>query len=413
MLLALSTFFRTSLSLDPSADVTLAEEIDLQRLYLDIEKARFPDRLHVEIDVPHELEQARLPALILQPIVENAIKYGVSKSRKAVVIRIEARHLDDGRMVARDQQPAEERRQGRASGRHARGNGPRPCQCLPAARGAVRQPRELPLRPDDRRRVQGFAHNAGGDSMAETKPLRVLIADDEPLAAERLQLLLARAEGAQLVGTASDGEVAINLTEALHPDLLLLDIAMPGLDGIGVARALAAQNPSPAVVFVTAFDQFAVAAFEVEAVDYLMKPVDPQPAAARARPRPRLSRSSARASRRAGKSSQWLEEFWASDLSGLVRIAARDVDRVSAERDYMRLHVGRRSWLIHHSMTALEEGLDPELFVRLHRSAIVRKDFITGFTRNPSGRWIARLADGEEQPVGRLYSDRVRAIAGR
>jgi signal transduction histidine kinase len=99
MLMALSTFFRTSLSLDPSADVTLAEEIDFQRLYLDIEKARFPDRLHVEIDVPAGLDQARLPALILQPIVENAIKYGVSKSRKAVLIRIEARHLGDGRMV--------------------------------------------------------------------------------------------------------------------------------------------------------------------------------------------------------------------------------------------------------------------------------------------------------------------------
>ena len=99
MLLALSTFFRTSLSLDPSADVSLAEEIDLQRLYLDIEMARFPDRLTVEIDVPSELEQARMPALLLQPIVENAIKYGVSKSRKAVLIRIEARHLDNHRMV--------------------------------------------------------------------------------------------------------------------------------------------------------------------------------------------------------------------------------------------------------------------------------------------------------------------------
>lgn len=99
MLLALSTFFRTSLSLDPGADVSLAEEIDLQRLYLDIEKSRFPDRLHVEIDVPQELEQARLPALLLQPIVENAIKYGVSKSRKAVVIRIDARHLENHRMI--------------------------------------------------------------------------------------------------------------------------------------------------------------------------------------------------------------------------------------------------------------------------------------------------------------------------
>ncbi len=248
--------------------------------------------------------------------------------------------------------------------------------------------------------------------MASAPKIRVLVADDEPLAIERLQLMLSRIEGVQLVGTASDGESAVSQTEALNPDLLLLDIAMPGLDGIAVARALAGHDQPPAVVFVTAFDQFAVAAFEVEAVDYLMKPVDPS----------RLERAIERAlehfARRSSeppivRDSPWLDEFWASDLSGLVRIAARDIDRVSAERDYMRLHVGRRSWLIHHSMTALEEGLDPELFIRLHRSAIVRKDFIAGFSRNPSGRWIARLGDGTEQPVGRLYSDRVRAIAGR
>jgi len=99
MIQSLSAFYRRSLADDPSSDVRLSEEFELQQLYLDIEKARFPDRLHVEIDVPQELEQARLPALLLQPIVENAIKYGVSKSRKAVVLRIEARHLDDHRMV--------------------------------------------------------------------------------------------------------------------------------------------------------------------------------------------------------------------------------------------------------------------------------------------------------------------------
>jgi two-component system response regulator AlgR len=249
--------------------------------------------------------------------------------------------------------------------------------------------------------------------MTEAASLRVLMADDEPLAAERLQVLLARAKGATLVGTASDGESAISMAEALNPDVLLLDIAMPGLDGIDVARSLASQDPSPAVVFVTAFDQFAVAAFEVAAVDYLMKPVDPerlQRALDRARDYVEHHRVS---EPKPAETSKWIDEFWASDLSGLVRIASKDIDRVSAERDYMRLHVGRRSWLIHHSMTALEEGLDPALFVRLHRSAIVRKDFISGFTRNPSGRWIARLADGSEQPVGRLYSDRVRAIAGR
>ena len=98
MLLALSTFFRSSLSLDPAADITLAEEIDLQRLYLEIEKTRFPDRLQVEIDVPDELQSARLPALILQPIVENAIKYGVSKTRHKVLIGIVGERLPDGRM---------------------------------------------------------------------------------------------------------------------------------------------------------------------------------------------------------------------------------------------------------------------------------------------------------------------------
>jgi two-component system response regulator AlgR len=250
--------------------------------------------------------------------------------------------------------------------------------------------------------------------MDEPTELKVLIADDEPLAAERLQLLLARCDGIDLVGSASDGDSAVRMTDALKPDVLLLDIAMPGLDGIEVARALAGQAPSPAVVFVTAFDQFAVAAFEVAAVDYLMKPVDPvrlQRALDRARDYIRFRRETP--AKAPAKTSEWLDEFWASDLTGLVRIASRDIDRVSAERDYMRLHVGRRSWLIHHSMAALEEGLDPELFVRLHRSAIVRRDFIAGFTRNPSGRWIARLADGTEQPVGRLYSDRVRSIAGR
>ena len=250
--------------------------------------------------------------------------------------------------------------------------------------------------------------------MDDDPQLKVLIADDEPLAAERLQLLLAKCSGIDLVGTASDGESAVRMAQALEPDALLLDIAMPGLDGIDVARAIAGPNGSPAVVFVTAFDRFAVAAFEVAAVDYLMKPVDPERlerALGRARAYIRQKRDEP--GKAPSKASQWLDEFWASDLTGLVRIASRDIDRVSAERDYMRLHVGRRSWLIHHSMTALEEGLDPELFVRLHRSAIVRRDFITGFTRNPSGRWIARLADSTEQPVGRLYSDRVRSIAGR
>ncbi|HET9355482.1 MAG TPA: LytTR family DNA-binding domain-containing protein [Sphingomicrobium sp.] len=245
--------------------------------------------------------------------------------------------------------------------------------------------------------------------------LKVLIADDEPLAAERLQLLLARNEGIDLVGTASDGDAAVRMAAALSPDLMLLDIAMPGLDGIEVARELARSRPSPVVIFVTAFDQFAVAAFDVAAVDYLMKPIVPDrlaEAIERARTHIRHRDLDGQDEQPAGEGA-FLQEFWASDRTGLVRIAVSDVDRVSAERDYMRLHVGARSWLIHHSMASLEEQLDPGMFVRLHRSAIVRRDFIRGFSRNPSGRWVALLNDQTEQPVGRLYSDRVKAIAGR
>src|SRR3954465_1441446 len=107
--------------------------------------------------------------------------------------------------------------------------------------------------------------------MAE--PIRVLVVDDEPLAIERLQLLLARMEGVSLAGTALEGAAALRLAEATDPDIILLDIAMPGMDGIDVARSLAQAPKPPVVIFVTAFDTFAVAAFDVEAVDYVMKPV--------------------------------------------------------------------------------------------------------------------------------------------
>jgi two-component system response regulator AlgR len=247
--------------------------------------------------------------------------------------------------------------------------------------------------------------------MAE--PIRFLVVDDEPLAIERLQLLLARMEDVALAGTALEGGAALRLVEATEPDAILLDIAMPGMDGIDVARALAKMPKPPVVIFVTAFDTFAVAAFDIEAVDYVMKPVAAdrlQRAVERARDR--LARRG-EAPMPEGRGSQHLEEFWVSEARGLVRLAAADVDRVTAERDYMRLHVGKRSWLINHTIGKLEEELDPERFVRLHRSAIVRRDFVTGLRRDETGRWYACLADGEEQKVGRLYLHNAKGLAGR
>jgi two-component system response regulator AlgR len=110
---------------------------------------------------------------------------------------------------------------------------------------------------------------------------------------------------------------------------------------------------------------------------------------------------------------QYLEEYWVSEARGLVRLSAAEVDRITAERDYMRLHVGRRSWLINHTIGKLEEELDPAVFVRIHRSAIVRRDFVAGLRRDEGGRWYARLADGEEQKIGRLYLSNAKGLAGR
>ncbi|MGA9583032.1 MAG: LytTR family DNA-binding domain-containing protein [Allosphingosinicella sp.] len=243
-------------------------------------------------------------------------------------------------------------------------------------------------------------------------PIRFLVVDDEPLAVERLQLMLARMEGVTLAGTASEGAAALRMVEATRPDAVLLDIAMPGMDGIDVARALARVPEPPVVIFVTAFDMFAVAAFDVEAVDYVMKPVSAE-RLRRAVERARERLAAGRDGPAGGAGSPFVEEFWVSEARGLVRLSAADVDRVSAERDYMRLHVGKRSWLINHTIGKLEEELDPSKFVRLHRSAIVRRDFVTGLRRDEGGRWWARLADDNEQKVGRLYLANAKGLAGR
>jgi len=159
------------------------------------------------------------------------------------------------------------------------------------------------------------------------EPLKTLIVDDEPLAIERLQILCARVPGLHLVGTASDGEAALRLVEALKPDLLLLDIAMPGLDGMAVAQALEKLNPKPAVIFATAFDQFAVAAFDVSAVDYLLKPVA-QDRLERAVGRVRAQIAAAPTpSNEAQAGSAYTQEFWVPHRTEIVRIAAREIDR--------------------------------------------------------------------------------------
>lgn len=253
--------------------------------------------------------------------------------------------------------------------------------------------------------------------MSYTAPsIRTLIVDDEPLAIERLQMLCAREPRIALVGTATDGEAALRLIEGLRPDLVMLDIAMPLLDGIGVARAVGRMGIRPAVIFVTAFEGFAVEAFDLAAVDYMLKPVAHD----------RLTRAVDRveialrnrapedvAAAPAAPAPEWAEEFWVPHRSELIRIAADQIDRIEAERDYMRLHVGTHSYLLHQTISSLEERLDPQQFVRLHRSHIVRRDHIARLRHDGSGVWFAALADGSEIRIGRTFLANVRAMTGR
>lgn len=242
------------------------------------------------------------------------------------------------------------------------------------------------------------------------EPLRILIVDDEPLAVERMERLLVNVAGVSVAGTANDGAGALRQIGALAPDVVLLDIAMPEIDGMAVARALS-RDPAMsglAIIFVTAFDSFAIEAFDLAAVDYLLKPVAPD----------RLERALARVRERQATPppatpAEHAQEFWVPHRSELIRIAATDVERIDAERDYMRLHVGQRSYLLHMTISALEERLDPAKFIRLHRSVIVRRDRIVRLGHDRAGAWHAELADGDQVRIGRTFLTAAKAMAGK
>ena len=237
--------------------------------------------------------------------------------------------------------------------------------------------------------------------------LATLIVDDEPLALERMELICAGLPGLRVVGTARDGAAALAAITELSPELVLLDMTMPELDGLAVARALIKRDQAPAVVFVTAHENFAVEAFDLDAVDYVLKPVTPE------RLERAVVRAIARRSTRVRGEPQWLTEFWVPHRSELLRIAAADVERIDAERDYVRLHVGGRSYLLLQTVSGLEARLDPERFIRLHRSTILRRDRITGLRHDGLGVWSAELDDATMVRIGRTYLSRAKAMAGR
>lgn len=258
------------------------------------------------------------------------------------------------------------------------------------------------------------------------EPLRAVIIDDEPLAIRRLEQALDPIGQVEVVGSAPDGRRGLELVKALAPELVFLDVQMPGLDGLGVAEALDAEAP-PSVVFVTAYAHHAVEAFELAAVDYLLKPVEfDRVAAAVERVQRRRAESSAmeraqylqtlvvamRGSARGGSEADGLRHVWVADTRGRVRVDLDTVEWLEAERDYVRLHTPGRAYLLRGTLQSMAEKLDPAGFLRIHRSAIVNLAAVAGVRRRLSGSAVVQLANCGEAPVGRAYLKDLKARIG-
>lgn len=226
----------------------------------------------------------------------------------------------------------------------------------------------------------------------------VLLVDDEPLARQRLQQMLADHADIAIVGEAEDVEQAREMVREHRPDLILLDIRMPGANGFALVEDLH-LTPMPYVIFVTAHAEHAVEAFDAEAVDYLLKPFDEE-RLARA-----LERARAAIARRRG--SRHVERF-AVTVGRLTRyVAARDVDWIEGDGNYAKLHVGKGTHLVRTTLSALEQELDPSKFARVHRSAIVSLDRVRELRSLGGGEYRVLLTDGTQVPMSQRYRHRL------
>jgi len=255
--------------------------------------------------------------------------------------------------------------------------------------------------------------------------MRVLIVDDEPLAIANLEHMLATIEGVSVVCSAKNGLAALHAYEARKPDLLLVDVDMPGMDGLSLVRELK-QHGAPQIIFVTAFDRFASKAFDVDATDYVLKPVDRDrlaDAIERARQRvlvaPILSavQSAARqlgepmpAAAGAGEQNQ---VYWAKTGTRSQRIAVKDIRHVEACKDYVFIETGGDRHMVRTTMAALEAEFAGTRIRRVHRSHMVNLQDIREVLTDGSACSV-RLSDGAEIPVGRHYRAKIEAaLAGR
>ncbi|MFP7723902.1 LytR/AlgR family response regulator transcription factor [Lysobacter sp. D1-1-M9] len=223
--------------------------------------------------------------------------------------------------------------------------------------------------------------------------MTVVIADDEPLARDRLRSLLREQPGVEVVAEAGDGQHALHACAEHEPDLVLLDIAMPGIDGLEAARHLAAFEPRPAVVFCTAYDAHALSAFEAEAIDYLVKPVRPERLAAALE---RVRTFAAGRGRNGHAPAGQRRSHLCARLRGSLRlIPIEDVHYLQAEEKYVVVHHARGEDLIEESLKSLEDEFS-ERFIRIHRNCLVARHEIVELKRCPDGHVHAVLRHGKQ-----------------
>jgi two-component system LytT family response regulator len=251
--------------------------------------------------------------------------------------------------------------------------------------------------------------------------IRAVIVDDEPLARRRIRDLLAAAPDVDVVAECANGRDAIGAIEASPPDLLFLDIQMPQIDGFDVLAAIGVGRV-PVVVFVTSYDQFAVRAFEAQALDYLMKPFDDR------RFESTLRRARERLAERQGDGVERRLRALLDEVRGqrgyLQRLAvpvgdrsvfirAQEIDWIGAERNYIRVHSAGRDYLLRESLSHIGAELDPAMFCRIHRSTIVNVDRIQSVESTFNGEYLVVLHDRTKLTSGRSYRDAVHALLRR
>lgn len=262
--------------------------------------------------------------------------------------------------------------------------------------------------------------------MAERPPIRVLIVDDEPLARQRLEDLLRDEPGVEIVASVDNGTAAVDAVRSLRPDIAFLDVQMPGKTGIDVVREVG-PDTMPLTIFVTAYDRYALQAFDLAAVDYLVKPFDDErfeQAFHRARryveleemgelrerllavldsgPRSAAASTPAAASPSGSSSGSTFLERIAVEMRGKVRVVpVSQIEYITASGPYVELHTSDRAYLIREAIHTLEQKLDPSRFLRIHRSIIVRVDLIDTFHRGAGGDYEVQLKSGARLRVSR------------